>query len=76
MKTSINNNDRREARAWMVIQKIRQTDIKKALGHKSMNQVHGTLQGYRSDRRVLQYLIDLGCPTDKLCLPVDMLKAA
>lgn len=63
---------RLDAQAWMVRNGLRQTDIKVSLGHKSINQVHGTLQGDRNDRRVLQYLLDKGCPPNFLDLPADM----
>jgi hypothetical protein len=76
MRTAMNKNDRRQVRAWMIMEEIRQTDVQVALKQKSINQVHSTLQGFRNDRRVLQYLIDRGCPVEYLNLPVDMRKAA
>ncbi len=76
MRTPANKNDRREARAWLVLQGIRQIEIMEALGHKSVNQVHSTLHGFRNDRRVLQFLVEKGCPVGYLNLPEDMLKAA
>lgn len=63
---------RLDAQAWMLKNGLRQTDIKVSLGHKSINQVHGTLQGDRNDRRVLQFLLDNGCPSEYLNLPSDM----
>lgn len=76
MKKQMSITDRRKVRAWMIMQGISQTSIKVALGHKSINQVHATLQGIRNDRRVLQYLLDNGCPAEHLNLPSDMLEAA
>lgn len=76
MRTKPDKNDRRKVRSWMVLNKIRQTDIMEALGHKSVNQVHSTLHGFRNDRRVLQYLLDKGCPGEYLNLPIDMREAA
>ncbi len=76
MKISARSTTRVKARAWLLMNEIRQTDIMLALGHKSVNQVHSTLHGFRNDRRVLRYLLDLGCPAKYLNLPADMRKAA
>ena len=56
----------------MVMNDIRQVDIVKALRFRFDTQVHETLYGVRNDRRVLQYLLDHGCPADYLHLPGDM----
>lgn len=68
--------DRREARAWMVLNSIRQIDLVVALGFRYCVQVNETLQGKRNNRRVLQYLLDNGCPASHLNLPDDMGRAA
>ncbi len=76
MRVQKKDPSRREVRAWLVRKGIRQTEIKKALGHKSITQVNATLNGLRDDRRVLQYLLEKGCPKRYLNLPADMLEAA
>lgn len=68
--------DRRKARGWLVENGVRQKEIQTALEQKSPTQVHETLQGLRHDRRVLQYILDKGCPAGFLALPEDMLNAA
>lgn len=68
--------DRSQARAWMVINKIRPIDIKRALELKYQTQVGETLSGIRDDKRVLEYLIDRGCPEKYLELPAKMKRAA
>lgn len=65
--------DRREARAWMVLQGIRAVHIQREMGYPRTGQVNDTLQGRRNDRKVLQYLIDKGCPAANLKLPKDMI---
>lgn len=67
------SKNRRKARAWMVLEGIRQVHIKKALQYKHDTQVNETLQGHRNDRRVLRYLLDKGCPPEYLALPPGML---
>jgi len=64
--------DRRKARAWMVMEGIRPQDIQKALGQRFHVQAVETLQGVRNDRKVLQWLIDNGCPVEYLKLPKNM----
>lgn len=68
------NRDRTKARAWMVRKHIRQIEISKALGHNTVTQVNETLHNRRNDRRVLRYLLDIGCPSIYLELPDDMQK--
>lgn len=68
--------NRKEARRWLFDNDIRQVDIQRALEQKYDTQVHSTLHGDRSDRRVLQYLLDIGCPADYLDLPEDMKEMA
>lgn len=67
--------DRREARAWMIMQGIRPVDIQRDMEYPRTAQVNDTLQGRRNDRRVLQYLLDKGCPAAYLKLPSSMAKA-
>lgn len=64
--------DRRRARAWLVEMGIRQVSIQRDLQHKQFTQVNETLQGVRDNRRVLQRLIELGCPREFLALPKEM----
>ncbi|HAS54776.1 MAG TPA: hypothetical protein DCS42_11980 [Nitrospiraceae bacterium] len=66
--------DRRQARAWMVMEGIRPQDIQKALGQRFHVQVIETLQGVRNDRNVLNWLIERGCPVEYLQLPKSMQK--
>jgi hypothetical protein len=66
--------DRRRAKAWMVMNKIRPRDIQVALGHKYHSPVGETLTGVRDNRQVLAWLLDKGCPADYLKLPKDMIK--
>ena len=76
MKKRLKKWDRRQARAWMVLNGIKGKDIQSALGMKYFTQVSETMNGSRNDRAVLQYLLDLGCPAAYLDLPHDMQKAA
>jgi len=64
--------DRREARAWMVIQGLRPLDIQKDLGFRYHSPVVETLLGDRDNRQVLAWLRDHGCPVNYLKLPKDM----
>ncbi|SHH34130.1 hypothetical protein [Desulfofustis glycolicus] len=64
--------ERIKAKAWMVLNRIRQVDIQKALDFTHDTQVTETLRGIRNNRAVLQYLLDAGCPADYLHLPEDM----
>lgn len=76
MKKKVVKKNRRRAWAWLVRNGIKQVNIQKHLKHRQITQVNETLQGTRSDRRVLQHLIDLGCPKEYLDLPSDMKGAA
>lgn len=76
MKKQPEKKDRRKARAWMVLHGIRQVEVQKNLGQQYTTQVNETLQGTRNNRRVLQYLLDKGCPARYLELPSDMSEAA
>lgn len=68
--------DRRQARAWMIVNSIRLVDVQQALGLKYHTQVGETLAGTRDDQRVLIYLLDRGCPERYLDLPAKMKRAA
>lgn len=70
------DRDRTKARSWMVMNHLRQRDIQAALGHATSVQVSETLRGLRSDRAVLCYLLEQGCPRSYLALPADMEEAA
>ncbi len=64
--------DRRKARAWMVMNDIRLVDIQRDLKMNSYTQVVETMQGQRSHRKVLGWLLKKGCPASYLELPRDM----
>jgi hypothetical protein len=64
--------DRRRARAWMVMEGVRPCDIKIALGQRSLAQAVETLTGVRSDKKVLNWLLNRGCPEEYLQLPKQM----
>jgi hypothetical protein len=66
--------DRTKARSWMVDNHIRQRDIQLSLGHQYPVQVSETMRGVRSNRAVLEYLLDKGCPGEYLALPLDILE--
>lgn len=72
MKPKRQRIDRREARAWMVLQGLRPLDIQKAIGLRYHTQVVETLLGDRDDRRVLDWMRAHGCPVDYLKMPKDM----
>jgi hypothetical protein len=64
--------DRRMARAWMVMEGIRPCDIQDALGQRSHAHAVETLSGVRSDKKVLNWLLNRGCPEEYLQLPKQM----
>lgn len=68
--------DRKQARAWMIVNSIRLVDVQQALGLRYHTQVGETLAGIRDDQRVLSYLLDRGCPERYLDLPAKMKRAA
>lgn len=76
MKINPKKKNRRRALAWLVERGVRQKEIQLELHNRSNAQVNETLQGTRNDRRVLQYLLDLGCPEEYLDLPKGMHKDA
>lgn len=63
---------RKQAKAWMVLNDIRNVNIKEALNLKHHTQVVETLSGKRNNRLVLKYLLEKGCPPEYLDLPEDM----
>jgi hypothetical protein len=67
-----NIKKRKKAMSWMVMEDIRNVDIQRALGFKHHVRVSETLRGVRNDRKVLGYLLELGCPAKDLNLPEDM----
>lgn len=69
MKNKTDRIDRRKARAWLVLKGIRLIDIQRAINFKHPTQIGETLRGIRSDKRVLQYILDQGCPERYLKLP-------
>lgn len=76
MKTNPAINDRRQARAWLVSRGIKQVEITRALKLRYPTQVNETLRGARNNRRVLQYLLDKGCPAKYLELPTNFDRVA
>lgn len=65
---------RKDARAWMVKNDIRNVDIQRALDMKNHVLVSETVAGKRSNFRVLQYLVSIGCPVEYLDIPKRMRK--
>lgn len=63
---------RKQARVWMLENDIRSVDIQAALRLRSHSLVANTLAGRRSNRRVLQHLIEKGCPREYLGLPEEI----
>ena len=64
--------NRKQARVWMLTHDIRNVDIQNALQMKSHSLIASTLAGSRNNRRVLQYLVERGCPVEYLDLPKGM----
>ena len=67
---------RKQARAWMLLNDIRNMDIQESLQMNNHVLISDTMRGKRNHRQVLQYLLDKGCPAEYLALPKDMRKAA
>lgn len=65
-----------QIKIWMLHNNIKCVDIQRAFGMRSMTQAWGTINGDRSDRRVLAWLLEHGCPARYLDLPGDMREAA
>ena len=68
-KVEATKTTRKQARLWMLTNNIRSVDIQRALSMKNHNLVSETLTGKRNNRRVLQYLVERGCPVEYLALP-------
>lgn len=66
-----------EIKKWLLDKRLRQADIARALGvsHTTVNLI---IHGRFKSRRVVQKLIDLGCPPEFLGIedPVPVLKVA
>ena len=60
-----------ELKVWMLRNGLRECDIVRETGEEQ-TYVNKTLMGKKHNRRVLQYLLDKGCPVKHLALPKDM----
>jgi len=65
-----------EIEIWMKRQKLTVAKVQRALGFVNHGVVSDTIAGRRQNRRVLQHLLDAGCPEKFLDLPADMRRAA
>ena len=63
-----------EIKVWMIRKGLRECDIVRETGE-GQTYVNKTLMGKKNNRRVLQYLLDKGCPAKYLALPKDMMEA-
>ena len=61
-----------EIKVWMVRNGIRPEDIRRELGYRDSKVVRATLYGEESNRKVLRWLLDKGCPAEMLALPEQM----
>jgi predicted XRE-type DNA-binding protein len=57
-----------QIKAWMVLNGISQADIGRELGIPRQN-VCAFIKGNRESRKVLNYLIEKGCPREYLAIP-------
>ena len=73
-KVEATKTTRKQARVWMLTHDIRSVDIQRALAMKNHNLVSHTLTGKRNNRRVLQYLVERGCPVEYLDIPEKLRK--
>jgi len=64
-----------EILVWLRRQGIKQTQIARECGKYKAN-VWDTVHGRRSDRKILAWLKDKGCPVEYLNLPAKMREAA
>ncbi len=55
----------------MLRKRLRECDIVRETGEEQ-SYVNKTLRGIRHNRKVLQYLLNKGCPAKYLALPEDM----
>lgn len=65
----------KQIKIWMLRKGLREKDIVAATGE-DQRFVNKTLNGHRNNRKVLQFLMDSGCPERYLALPADMQAAA
>ncbi|MDH5525568.1 MAG: hypothetical protein OEY01_16495 [Desulfobulbaceae bacterium] len=70
------NRNSTEIEIWMIRKKITVGSIKAALDFANHGTVSNAIAGRNNNRKVLQYLIDKGCPAKYLDLPEDMKEAA
>ncbi len=64
--------NRIEIEVWMKRNGLSVGKIQLALEYKTHTGISNTLSGREHLRRVLQYLMDKGCPVEYLDLPADM----
>jgi len=64
-----------EIEIWMKRKKFTVVGIQRALKFANHGTVSNTVAGRKHNRKVLQYLIDKGCPARYLALPEDMREA-
>lgn len=60
-----------QIKAWMVLNGISQADIGRELGIPRQN-VCAFIKGNRESRKVLNYLIEKGCPAKYLAIPDEI----
>lgn len=65
-----------EIEIWMKRKRLTVVGIQHALNYANHGTVSNTLAGRKHIRKVLQYLLDKGCPAKYLALPEDMREAA
>jgi transcriptional regulator with XRE-family HTH domain len=63
----------RKIRAWMLERDLTVAEVARRAGARESH-TSETLHGKRQHRRVLQVLVDAGCPMRLLDLPDDMMK--
>ena len=66
----------KEIRVWMIRNGHTIESIRLALGYANHTTVSLTIAGQRHHKKVLAYLLELGCPKHYLALPHSMKKAA
>ena len=64
--------DRVEIDVWMRRNDLSVAKIQKRLGYKTHTGISNTLAGRENLRKVLQLLVEEGCPVEILDLPEDM----
>lgn len=68
--------NRIEIEIWMKRKEVTVVSIQRALRFINHGTVSNTIAGRKNNRKVLQYLLNRGCPARFLDLPPDMRKAA